>query len=335
MRGRDVVVVGASAGGVEALVALAAGLPANLPAALFVVLHTPPDARSMLPRILERAGPLPARHARGEEPIEHGRIYVAPPNVHLLVEPERVRLFAGPRENGARPAADALFRSAARAHGPRVVGIVLSGALDDGSNGMIAVKAAGGVGIVQDPAEALYPGMPCSALARAAIDHTLPAAAIGRLLGELARAPARNGGTDGVTGRNPTDPHDGVAPAASRATKREGAASGLTCPDCHGALWELHENGQLRYECRVGHSYSVETMLAEQQAEAVDSALWAALNALEERAATLRRLAGAVTGRPGETGSRLLERAAEAEAQVQVLRDALLAALTTQQPGER
>jgi two-component system chemotaxis response regulator CheB len=186
MPGHDIIVVGASAGGVEALSRLVHDLPADLPAALFVVLHVPAHGTSLLPYILARNGPLPARHPDDGEPIVHGRIYVAPPDMHLLIRREQVRLARGPRENGHRPAVDPLFRTAARSYGPQVVGVVLSGTLDDGSAGLVAIRQRGGVAIVQDPDDALYPGMPRSALEAVRADHCLPVGQIGATLAELA-----------------------------------------------------------------------------------------------------------------------------------------------------
>jgi two-component system, chemotaxis family, protein-glutamate methylesterase/glutaminase len=183
--GRDLVVIGASAGGLEALRALVAGLPAHLPAAVLVAMHTPPTRESRLPAILGRAGVLPSAHARDGEPIRPGQIYVAPPNYHLTVEAEALRLVQGPTENGFRPAADPLFRTAARAYEARVVGVVLSGALDDGAAGLTAIKRQGGVTVVQDPNEALIPSMPRSAIHFDHVDHVLPAAAIAELLVQL------------------------------------------------------------------------------------------------------------------------------------------------------
>jgi two-component system, chemotaxis family, protein-glutamate methylesterase/glutaminase len=179
MPDHDIVVVGASAGGVEALIRLVASVPAQLPAAVFVVLHVPPSGTSALPDILGRSGPLPAGHVKDGEPIEHGRIYVAPPDHHLLLRPGHVHLARGPRENGHRPAVDPLFRSAAREYATRVVGMVLSGALDDGTAGLVASRARGGLAVVQDPADALYSGMPVNALHHVAVDHVLPATAMG------------------------------------------------------------------------------------------------------------------------------------------------------------
>ena len=190
MPDRDIVVVGASAGGVEALVDLAASLPADLPAAVLVVLHVPSTRTSVLPHILNQNGPLRAGHASEGEPIERGRIYVAPPDRHLLVRTGHVHLTLGPPENGHRPAVDPLFRSAARAYGSRVIGVVLSGTLDDGTAGMLAIKAHGGLGVVQGPADARYPGMPGSAAAHATVDHVLTAASMGRLLARLSNGRA-------------------------------------------------------------------------------------------------------------------------------------------------
>jgi two-component system chemotaxis response regulator CheB len=182
---RDIVVVGASAGGVQSLRTLMSGLPADLPAAVFVVLHVA-TGRSILPDILARAGLLPAAHANDGEPIEHGRIYVAPPDRHLVIQEEMVSLADGPKENGHRPAVDPLFRSAAHACGARVIGVVLSGALDDGAAGLHAVKEHGGVALVQDPDDALYDSMPRAAIAHAHPHAVLPALELGRMIGKIA-----------------------------------------------------------------------------------------------------------------------------------------------------
>src|SRR6266487_2533947 len=191
MAGHDIIVVGASAGGVEALVTLARSLKRNLQAAVFVVLHIPAHSPSFLPEILNRAGPVKAVQATDEMQIEHGHIYIASPDHHMLMEQGKVCVIRGPKENRHRPAIDPLFRSAALAYGPRVAGVILSGTLDDGTAGLIAIKKRGGVAIVQDPDEAIYPGMPRSALEHVQVDHILPLAAIGPLLVRLASEPVK------------------------------------------------------------------------------------------------------------------------------------------------
>jgi two-component system, chemotaxis family, protein-glutamate methylesterase/glutaminase len=323
MPDRDVVVVGASAGGVEALVRLAASLPAQLPAAVFVVLHVPPTGTSALPDILGRSGPLPASHVKDGEPIEHGRIYVAPPDHHLLLRPGHVHLARGPRENGHRPAVDPLFRSAAREYATRVVGVVLSGALDDGSAGLAAVKSRGGLAVVQDPADALYSGMPLNAMQHVAVDHVVPAAAMGALLARLAAEPA-------------TEPA-GPAPAAMemevemeqfsmQAVERgqPGDPSGFSCPDCNGVLWAIQDGDLERFRCRVGHAWSPESLLT-RQSESLESALWIALRSLEERAALARRLAAPARQRGHRiTATRFEEQATEAQQAARMVRNLLL-----------
>ena len=186
MPGRDIIVMGASAGGVQVLADLIGSLPADLPASIFIVMHLAPFGTSAMPAILSRSGRLAAVHPRDGESIQHGKVYVAPPDHHLLIEPDRVRISQGPTENGHRPAVDVLFRSAAQVYGPRVVGVVLTGNLDDGTAGLALIKKYHGIAVVQDPEEADYPGMPRSAIAQVNVDHILPLAEIGPLLADLA-----------------------------------------------------------------------------------------------------------------------------------------------------
>src|SRR4051812_8388035 len=185
----DVVVIGASAGGVEALSRLVGMFPPDLPASVFVVLHVPAESTSVLPRILNRAGPLPVIHPISGQAFERGHIYVAPPDHHLLVKQGYCELTRGPRENGHRPAVDPLFRSAARVYGARVIGVILSGALDDGTAGMVAIQMRKGICVVQSPDDALYAGMPQSAIDNVKVDHVIPLAEMGNLLVELAHTP--------------------------------------------------------------------------------------------------------------------------------------------------
>lgn len=320
--GRDIVVIGASAGGVEALGAVVAGLAADLRAAVFVVLHIPPSGTSVLPAILERRGRLPAAHAVDEEPIEHGRIYVAPPDHHLLLQPEGIAVVRGPHENGYRPAIDPLFRSAARSFGPRVTGVVLSGVLDDGTAGLAMIKQAGGRTLVQNPAEALYPMMPSNAIEFVSPDAVLDAAALGAAITEFTAeaVPAIVQTTD-----DPLLEEEAFVKIdrGSSESPQPGDPSGYTCPACGGSLWEDDEGGIARFRCRTGHGFSSETLLAE-QSHVVERGLWSALRALEERAAMSRRMAARFRARGRRTTAARFERQANAAVdQAVAIRDAL------------
>ncbi|MCA1667719.1 MAG: chemotaxis protein CheB [Thermomicrobia bacterium] len=290
MRGHDIVVIGASAGGVEALVALVRALPADLPAAVFIVLHVPPDGTSALPQILSRAGALPATHPQDGEPIENGRIYVAPPDNHLLVERGRMRVVRGPRENRSRPAVDPLFRSAARAYGSRVIAIILSGMLDDGTAGLIAVGQRGGVGIVQDPADTLFSGMAESAIRYDHPSYVVPVSAIGPLLDRLTREPA---GAEDREVSSVMEKETGEAAFDLETIEdpdKFGRPSVFGCPECGGVLWEINDGDLSRYRCRIGHAFTADSLVAEQSLQ-LEAALWAAFRGLEEKAALVRRLA--------------------------------------------
>lgn len=288
MATHDIVLIGASAGGVEAISAIVAGLPRDLRAAVLVVLHVS-RGRSVLPEILTRAGRLQAIHPADGERIEYGRVYVAPPDHHMTVEGDVIRITHGPSENGVRPAVDPLFRSAARAFGSRVVAIVATGSLDDGTAGMAAVKEAGGIAIVQDPGEAFAPSMPRSVMAAMPVDHILPLGEIAPMVVALVREEALP-----VARRGPhvvgMEPDRATEPLALGASDRPGEVSVFTCPECSGTLWESESSNILRFRCRVGHVYTQESMLAA-QVDSVDRALWTALRALEERAALSRKLA--------------------------------------------
>ena len=278
------VVIGASAGGVGALIDLVAGLPAGLPAAVLVVLHVPPYSPSALPEILTRSGPLDAVHPEDGDPIRPGRIYIAAPDHHLLVEEGRVAVKRGPKENRHRPAVDALFRSAAFVCGPRVVGVVLTGALDDGTSGLWTVKRRGGVAVVQDPVEAAYGDMPMSALEQVEVDHTLPAAEMGPLIGRLVGRPA------------PAEPE--VSEEEQRLLEMEvkiatrdnafergiigmGELTPFTCPECHGALVRLGVGRAGRFRCHTGHAFTPGALLAG-ITETAEDPLWQAMRGLEE-----------------------------------------------------
>jgi two-component system chemotaxis response regulator CheB len=319
MAKHDVIVIGASAGGVEAISRIVADLPRDLRASTFVVLHIS-RGRSMLPEILTRAGRMPAGHPSDGEPLQYGRIYVAPPDHHLIIMDGAVRIVRTASENGVRPAIDPLFRSAARAYGSRVIGVILTGALDDGTAGVAAIKEARGITIAQDPEEAFSPGMPRSAIASGMIDHVVALRDIPLLLTALVEE-------DAPTERGALGPHMRAmepdlanVPIAVRPGDRPGRPSVFSCPECHGTLWEVEQNGLLRFRCRVGHVYSPDSMLAAQTDE-VDRALWTALRTLEERAALALKLAE--RGRLREhhwVDKAFSQRAREAEAEADQIR---------------
>jgi two-component system, chemotaxis family, protein-glutamate methylesterase/glutaminase len=282
---RDIVVIGASAGGVQALDRLVERLPPKLPASVFVVLHLAAGGRSVLPSILDRIGHLPAAVPDEQQVPERGHIYVAPPDRHLLLVGQEVRLTGGPRENGHRPAIDPLFRSAARTYGPRVIAVVLSGTLDDGAAGARMVRDRGGLVIVQEPDDALYPGMPQSTLDMAGADAVVPVAEIADKICELLDTPLPE---DAGFVEDPAEQEGNEGMEAHFAV--DGSPTELACPDCGGALLEREEGDLVRFGCRVGHVYSPESLVAE-HGKALEQALWAALRGLEERADLYRRMA--------------------------------------------
>lgn len=316
--------IGASAGGVEAIAALVEALPRDLAAAVFVVVHFPPHATSVLPRILTLRGGMSAVHPEDGDPIELGCVYVAPPDRHLLVERGHVRLVRGPRENAARPAVDPLFRSAARAYGPRVIGVVLTGNLDDGTSGLLAIKSAGGMAVVQRPDDAHYAGMPTSAVRHVEVDHVVPLAEIAALLTRLVGEPVEGNGPGPAARQHAREVPISEMDREALEGDRAGAPSGYACPECHGVLWEVDEGGVLRFRCRVGHAYSIETLLAE-QGSGMDAALWAAYRALEERAALTERMAERMRDR-GQPAlhRRYQEQAEEARARAELIRKVLM-----------
>ena len=311
MAGHDIVVIGTSSGGVETLMKLCRELPEDLPAAVFVVMHFPEGVASVLPSILNRSGPLKAVHPEDGDPIESGRIYVAPPDFHLLVEGGRVRLTRGPRENLHRPAVDPLFRTAAVAYRPRVVGVILTGARDDGTAGLLAIKRRGGVAIVQDPDDALFSGMPESALEYVNVDHCLSLDKIASLLARVTREEAKEEGVYPVPDEMELESKIvGLDPTVIDGDQRPGELSGFTCPECTGPLYEIHDGALVRYRCRVGHAYTSDSVLAE-KSEALENALYVALNTLEESASMAEGLAA----RSRETGHEYVARRFEEQAQ--------------------
>jgi two-component system, chemotaxis family, protein-glutamate methylesterase/glutaminase len=289
MLGHEVTTIGASAGGVEALIDLVRGLPADLPASIFVVLHMASHGSSVLPRILSRRGPLPTHHARDGETIVLGRIYVAPPDHHLLIHQGLIRLSRGPRENGFRPAIDPLFRTAAQSYGPRVVGVVLSGMLDDGSAGLLAIKERCGIAVVQDPDDALFPEMPRNAMDIAPVDHVLPASGIANLLNQLARDDSAVKGGGPMPDDRELEPEmAGFDLDAIQGDDWPGPPSEFAGPDGAGVLWKIQDGEMIHDRGPVGHSWSPTRLLSE-PSNSLTKSLGMAFRTLEERSAVIRQ----------------------------------------------
>jgi two-component system chemotaxis response regulator CheB len=282
MTTRNIIVVGSSAGGVEALQRLCAGFPADLPAAVFVAQHLSPSARSVLPQLLDRVGPLPAIAPVDGQEIEMGRIYVAAPDLHMILRPGKILMRRGPHENRTRPAVNALFRSAALHYGANVIGVVLTGLLDDGTEGLIAIKAAGGMSVVQDPADAEWPSMPRNALKRDHVDHSLPLDQLPALLARLVRE------EPGPSVPLPEDykVEDRMAAQEFAVVELDlvtpGVASRIACPDCGGVLNQIETEDEARFRCQVGHAFTP-AGLAVAQTEELERALSVAARTHRDR----------------------------------------------------
>lgn len=324
---RDLIVTGASAGGSKHCTNLLAPLPSDLPGAILVVLHTSGRSGSLLPQILGRATPLKTSHPEDGTRIQHGHVYIAPPDFHMIVQGSHIRVLQGPRENLNRPAIDPLFRSAAVSAGRRVIAAVLTGMLDDGTSGLMVVKAHGG--------DRSGPG-DCDVFrhARNALDQVpdarvLPIETVGPELVRLVREEIPDD----------TEPAVHLGSLEEKETRllelempqlendeRPGRPSAFACPDCGGVLWELEENGFLRFRCRVGHAFTARHLSVEQQ-HAIETALWSALRALEESGALYKRLADRATqGQQQQSARTFQDRAENTEQNARVLREFLVQA---------
>jgi two-component system chemotaxis response regulator CheB len=316
MTARDIIVIGASAGGVTAILELVRRLPRNLPATILITIHMRPESNSNLPTVIRRAGELEAVFPRFTEPFRNGYIYVAPPNLHMLVEDDHIRLGDGPRENGARPAVDPLFRSAAEAAGPRVIGVILSGAMDDGVGGLAAVKRNGGITIVQDPDEAEFDGMPRSAIENVQVDYVLPVAEIAPLLVSLTGTAASSAAASQSRSKPPDNPGE----------RGEGWHLQFSSPDCGGVMLPV-EGDILNFRCEIGHLYSPLTLLSEQSAN-IEDALWTAIRALGEKARLSRQRAASMRERGNTLSAERFETQAQTTEQHETTLKTLVSALT-------
>lgn len=321
-KGRNIIVIGTSAGGLDALDSLIGQLPTDLPASMFIVQHmAPEDTGAPLIYRLSRHRTFHCRLAKNGESFKPGRIYIAPPDNHLLVKKNKLLVTKGARENRSRPGIDPLFRSAAVTHGPSVIGVVLTGMLDDGTAGLIAIKKCGGVTVVQDPKDATYTGMPQSALNNLKVDHCVPIAEMGRLLEKLCHE--HPGKTKPIPKNISTE-----AEIAERVLSDVAQVNGLgslvpyNCPNCGGVLWEIDSPNVKRYRCHTGHSFSVSTLLTS-QSEKIEETLWVSLRMFEERKNLLNNIAEQQTKAKGKSPA--AQRAKETQVHIERIKAMLLA----------
>lgn len=287
--------MGASAGGIPPIQRVLSALPSDFPASILVTIHTAAEGPRLLSDVLSRMSSLPVTYARDGETAGKSHIYLAPPDQHLLLVNGSMRLTAGPRENRHRPAIDPLFRSAARAYGARVIAVLFSGLLDDGTAGLKTVTRNGGTSIVQDPGEARFPSMPENAVRNDSPQYVLPVREIAATLITLVNGQPRESGHRGRDSK--LEQEVKVAEIDMSAIEREnpGSPSAYVCPECNGTLWEIREGALLRFRCRVGHAYGAESLLTSKNEE-LEGALWTALRTLEEKAALHRRLSEDAAG---------------------------------------
>jgi two-component system, chemotaxis family, protein-glutamate methylesterase/glutaminase len=328
---RDIIVIGGSSGATAPLKAILGQLPPDFPAAIFIVLHIPARSLGMLTTVTAAAARLPVHEARDGMKFEPGNVYIAAPDRHLILSEGHIKLGSGPRENMARPAIDPLFRSAAATYGPRVIGIVLSGLLNDGASGLNAVQRCGGVTLVQDPADAVADEMPLSALQVTEVDLAIPSARIGDVLSDLVRE------APGPGLPVPPDIQIEVAIAAgerigSPVMRKLGNPVALSCPQCSGVLTEVEGARPLRFRCQVGHAFTAE-MVAKQQENAVDEALRVALRVIEERAELVARMADdAVRSGRKTVAEMYAERATEYRTYEETIRKAIMRSMGLDTP---
>jgi len=292
--GHDIIVIGTSAGGLKALSAVLSALPAGLGAAVFVVQHLAADRESLLPKLLADVSALPVSSPPDGEIFKTGQVYVAAPDHHLILNGNRVRVLRGPQENRFRPSIDALFRSAARSHGSRVIGMVMTGFLDDGTVGLQTIKKRGGLTVVQDPDEAEYPSMPRTALRYVEVDHTVPIVEAGALLVQLVSEPAAPEKDFPTTDAIEIESNIAEQVMSTKEflenVEKIGSRTTYTCPDCNGAIWQIGDEEPLKLRCHVGHSFTGEVFSTE-QTHNIDSSLWSAIRIMEEKVTFSRQLA--------------------------------------------
>jgi two-component system chemotaxis response regulator CheB len=320
---KDIIVIGASAGGIDALRVLLGGLAGDFPAGVLIVVHTSPNSPGALGEVLQRATSLEVVSVSYSDEIRRGVVYVSMPDRHLVVEPGIVRTTSGPRENRFRPAIDPLFRSAARSYGERVIGVVLTGYLDDGTAGLWSIKERGGTAVVQDPDDAVADSMPRSALNHVDVDHCVPLDAMAPLLIELT---SERAGVEPMEVPQAMKIENDIANerwALEAGVLTLGDPSNYACPECHGVLLQIREADRVRFRCHTGHAYSADSLVAEMM-ERSEEAVWNVLRALEEGVVLMQNLAAGARDK-GEyaVAQRLLDEADEAQARAEAVRRAL------------
>lgn len=322
---RNVIVIGASAGGVEALIRFFEELPADLSAAILVVLHIPSETPSQLGQILARSTKLPVRSGVDMEELLPGQVYVASADRHLMVEGDRIRITRGPRESRARPSIDVLFRSASVACGSRAVAVILSGALDDGTAGAWAIKDRGGLVLAQEPSDAMHASMPESVIKHVQVDHVGTAQQLGSLVSSFAALPGTAMAPYSDRGRHDVETLIALEGDGLKAGVMDlGRVSKYTCPDCHGVLVQIEEGPIVRFRCHTGHAYSLMTLLAEVN-ESIDKGLWHTLRSIEERVMLLRQIENLARHElRGDEADRWKRQADETEERIKPLRELVL-----------
>lgn len=327
MQNRNIIVIGASAGGFEAIKLIVAGLPSNLNASVFVVWHMSPDVRGILPQVLSQLNGPEAVSARDREKIKTGKIYVAPPDHHLVLEEGIMRVTRGPKENRFRPAVDPLFRSAAYAYGPRVIGIILSGALDDGTAGLWAVKAFGGVAVVQDPEDAEVPSMPANALQAVAVDYKMPIAGMAALILKLIEdeVPEKPQVSEMDQKRTEIEIDIAMEDVSLKQNVLEfGSLTPYTCPECHGVLASLIEGDRMRFRCHTGHAFSADSLMAA-ISQSIEETLWSAIRNVRESVMLLNHMGDhfAAVNQP-KLAAMYFKKAKEAEHRAKIVRSTVM-----------
>ncbi len=326
MEKRNIIVIGASAGGFEACKTIVSNLPPIIDAAIFIVWHMSPDVRGVLPRVLSRVTNIPVAHAYDQEPVSTNRIYVAPPDHHMLIEDGHVRVTRGPKENRFRPAVDPLFRSAAYSYSNRVIGVVLTGALDDGTAGLWTIKHYGGIAVVQDPNDAEVPSMPENAIREVAVDHIVPLRVMTSLLVDLSQEEVEvNKGVMKIDEKTKVEIKIAENDSAFDAGIMEfGSLTPFTCPECHGVLSTLKDGDRVRYRCHTGHAHSADSLLTS-ITENIEDSLYSAMRGVEESMMLLNHMGDhfAESNQP-RLAALYFQKASEAAARAQLVRQAVL-----------